>query len=137
MKIKDITKIKGREVITIKPNVNLPEAIKKLVNHQIGAMPVCDFKGKLVGIFSERDVLKWIHKGKKWAERTRRFRTLHFFNYVDDLGRLGAFQRIPDTQGREGSFSYTGHIPAGRASRPRFIFPKKLSEGYGTANGAK
>jgi len=71
MKIKDIAKIKGREVITIKPNTDLPEAIKQLVNHQIGAMPVCDFKGKLVGILSERDILKWVHRGKKDIKHTK------------------------------------------------------------------
>jgi len=71
MKIKDISKINGREVITITPNTDLPEAIKQLVNHQIGAMPVCDFKGKLVGILSERDVLRWIHKGKPDIKHTK------------------------------------------------------------------
>jgi len=63
MKIKDISRVKGREVITVKPGATLSEAIKKLVNNGIGAMPVCDFKGTLLGILSERDVLKWIHRG--------------------------------------------------------------------------
>jgi len=63
MKIKDISRIKGREVITIKPHNTLAEAVKKLVNNKIGALPVCDFKGTLLGILSERDVLRWIHRG--------------------------------------------------------------------------
>jgi CBS domain-containing protein len=54
MKIKDISRIKGREVITVKPHTTLSEAIKKLVNNKIGALPVCDFKGTLLGILSER-----------------------------------------------------------------------------------
>jgi CBS domain-containing protein len=26
-------------------------------------MPVCDFKGVLLGIISERDIIKWLHRG--------------------------------------------------------------------------
>jgi CBS domain-containing protein len=70
MKIKDISRIKGREVITVKPNATLSEAIKKLVNHGIGALPVCDLKGTLLGILSERDVLRWIHRGNADITKT-------------------------------------------------------------------
>jgi CBS domain-containing protein len=71
MKIKDISRIKGREVITVKPHNTLSEAIKKLVNNKIGAMPVCDFKGTLLGILSERDVLRWIHRGNTDMTKTQ------------------------------------------------------------------
>jgi CBS domain-containing protein len=71
MKIKDIPKISGREVFIGKPNTPLDKAINKLVEHHIGAIPVCDFKGKLVGIFSERDVLNWINKGNTDLKNTQ------------------------------------------------------------------
>jgi CBS domain-containing protein len=71
MKLKDIARIVGREVVTVKPDAALSEAIGKLVNHKIGALPVCDFKGKLVGIVSERDILKWIHRGNIETGNTR------------------------------------------------------------------
>jgi CBS domain-containing protein len=70
MKIKDISRVKGREVITVKPTAALSEAIKKLVNNGIGAVPVCDFKGTLLGILSERDVLRWIHRGNTDITKT-------------------------------------------------------------------
>ncbi len=57
MKIKDFLKIKGHSVITIGPNETLSSAIEKLVNNDIGALPVCDEKDVLVGIISERDLL--------------------------------------------------------------------------------
>jgi CBS domain-containing protein len=63
MKIKDISRINGREVFIVRPNTPLDEAVKELVKHHIGAVPVCDFKGKLVGMFSERDIINWISKG--------------------------------------------------------------------------
>lgn len=63
LKIKDISRIKGREVITVKPHATLAEAIRHLINNKIGAMPVCDFKGVLLGIISERDIMRWLHRG--------------------------------------------------------------------------
>ena len=70
MKIKDVAGIKGREVITIKPHTTLAEAIKKLIMHKIGAMPICDFKGTLLGIISERDILRWVHRGNTDTGKT-------------------------------------------------------------------
>ena len=58
MKISDFLKIKCRPVITIGPNETVSLAIQKLVKHDIGALPVCDDKGVLLGIITERDFLK-------------------------------------------------------------------------------
>ena len=58
MKIGDFLKIKGRPLVTIGPNETISVAIQKLVENGIGALPVCDDKGILLGIISERDLLK-------------------------------------------------------------------------------
>ncbi len=58
MNIRDLLKIKGRPVITIGPSETLSAAIKKLVENDIGALPVCNDKGELLGIISQRDLLK-------------------------------------------------------------------------------
>jgi len=58
MKIRDFLKIKAHPVITIGPNDTLSSATQKLVENNIGALPVCDNQGVLVGIISERDLLK-------------------------------------------------------------------------------
>ena len=58
MKIKDFLKIKEHEVISIGPNESVQAAIQKLVDNNIGALPVCDSDGILLGIISERDLLK-------------------------------------------------------------------------------
>ncbi len=65
MKIKDITRINGREIITVGPNDTTTQAIDKLFNHKIGALPVCEADGKLVGIISERDILNGLHQRSK------------------------------------------------------------------------
>jgi len=57
-KIKDLLKIKGRPLITIGSNETVDAAIQKLVENNIGALPVCDAKGTMLGIISERDLLK-------------------------------------------------------------------------------
>jgi CBS domain-containing protein len=70
MKIKDISGIKGREIITVKPHNTLNEAIKQLIMHKISAMPVCDFKGTLLGIISESDIVMWLHRGNTDTGKT-------------------------------------------------------------------
>jgi CBS domain-containing protein len=58
MKIRDLLKIKGRSVITIRPNETVAAAIQKLVDYDRGSIPVCDGKGELVGIITERDIIR-------------------------------------------------------------------------------
>ena len=58
MKVKDLLKIKGSAVTTIGPNETVHAAIQKLVKNNIGALPVCDAKGAILGIVSERDLLR-------------------------------------------------------------------------------
>ncbi len=57
-KVKDFLRTKGRPVITIEPNETVATAIQKLVENNIGALPVCDTKGAVLGIVSERDLLR-------------------------------------------------------------------------------
>ncbi|RMF67574.1 MAG: CBS domain-containing protein [Calditrichaeota bacterium] len=57
MKLADIIRTKG-ELWTINQHKTIHEAIKQLVAHNIGALLVLDDAGKLVGIISERDILR-------------------------------------------------------------------------------
>jgi CBS domain-containing protein len=57
MKIRDLLRAKGPAVITIAPEIPIQEAMQVLVNHRIGALVV--FDGKLRGIITERDLLRW------------------------------------------------------------------------------
>ncbi len=58
MKIRDLLKIKGRPVITIRPNETVAAAIQKLAEYDRGSIPVCNEKGELVGIITERDIVR-------------------------------------------------------------------------------
>ena len=61
MQVRDVLKSKGGQVISIEPEATVSEAIARLVQNNIGSLPVVDEQGGLVGIFSERDVLRGIH----------------------------------------------------------------------------
>ena len=58
MKINEFQKVKGRLLITSGPNETVHATIQKLAENNIGALPVCDANGKLLGIVTERDLLK-------------------------------------------------------------------------------
>lgn len=48
---------KGRQVFSVAPNLTIAEAVAEMNSHRVGAVLVID-NGKLVGIFTERDVLR-------------------------------------------------------------------------------
>lgn len=58
MKIRDFLKINDRPVITIGPSETITAAMQKLVENDIGALPVLNNKNELLGIISQRDLLK-------------------------------------------------------------------------------
>jgi CBS domain-containing protein len=61
MLVRDVLNSKGNRVLSIDLEATVHEAIAKLVQNNIGSLPVVDHDGKLVGIFAERDVLRLIH----------------------------------------------------------------------------
>jgi CBS domain-containing protein len=71
MLVRDVVESKGRRVITIDSEANVGEAVAKLVQNNIGSLPVVDQAKRLVGIFSERDVLRLIHNRGEGFGRLR------------------------------------------------------------------
>jgi CBS domain-containing protein len=58
MSVKTILSTKGSEVITIGPNATLEEAIAILTKHRIGAVVVLGADQRVIGILSERDIVR-------------------------------------------------------------------------------
>ena len=58
MIVKTILSGKGRNVVTIEPNANLADAVKMLAEKRIGALVVTGAEGRMVGIISERDIVR-------------------------------------------------------------------------------
>ncbi len=62
MTVKAILEQKGHDVLTIGPNAILSEAIRMLAEKRIGALVVTNGDGKVVGILSERDIVRVLAK---------------------------------------------------------------------------
>ena len=61
MQVRDVLKSKGNRIISIEGEATAADAIARLVQNNIGSLPVVDGQERLVGIFSERDVLRGFH----------------------------------------------------------------------------
>ncbi len=58
MSLKTILAAKGENIVCIEPTADLAAAAKLLSTHRIGALVVLDGDGRLVGILSERDIVR-------------------------------------------------------------------------------
>lgn len=58
MKIAEVLKVKGPEVMTIGQDKQLSQALELLVKNSIGVLLVIDSDAKICGILSERDILR-------------------------------------------------------------------------------
>jgi CBS domain-containing protein len=58
MKIRDILRHKGTTVVTIRPQATIHDAMTILVAHHIGSLVVTNDHDKIVGIITERDILR-------------------------------------------------------------------------------
>jgi CBS domain-containing protein len=61
MTVAAILRHKGREVITVHPSVNVAEVADVLVQRGIGAVLVVDEAKQLLGIVSERDIVRGLN----------------------------------------------------------------------------
>jgi len=58
MYVRDILSTKGGRVMTIKPDAQISTTSKLLSQHRIGAVLVTDATDKIMGILSERDIVR-------------------------------------------------------------------------------
>jgi CBS domain-containing protein len=58
MTVKAILSRKGTDVVTTEPNATLGDAVKMLGTHRIGALVVTGADRRIVGILSERDIVR-------------------------------------------------------------------------------
>ena len=58
MTVKAVLSRKGTDVTTIEPTATLAAAIKVLADRRIGAIVVTGAEGRIVGIISERDIVR-------------------------------------------------------------------------------
>ena len=57
-KVSSVLKHKGHDVVTVAPQQTIAWVVKVLAHNRIGAMPVINEGGQLIGIISERDIIR-------------------------------------------------------------------------------
>lgn len=110
MRIADVLRGKGTAVATVSPTATVAELVAKLSSYNVGAMPVLD-GARLVGIVSERDVVRRLHAGGaslldgRVADiMTSDVTTCSPGDLVADLARVmtaGRFRHLPVVEGGE------------------------------------
>jgi len=69
MKVKDYLATIKRVIITCRPEDTMETAATLLATNHIGAMPVRDANGRIVGMFSERDIIRAFSQRGKEVQR--------------------------------------------------------------------
>ncbi len=105
MQVKHILHEKGRDVVALTSEVTLSEAARLLARKRIGALLVRDPNGALVGVLSERDVVRAVAEESVAAlarpisaYMTRAVATCTESDTTDDLMEmmtLGRFRHVP------------------------------------------
>jgi CBS domain-containing protein len=70
MTISSILARKGVNVVTVRPEQTLREALVMLARYSIGALVVTDAAGGLVGILSERDIVREAVRNERFFDLT-------------------------------------------------------------------
>ena len=71
MRLKDILRQKGSEVVTISADRTVHDAVVEMNAHRIGALVVTGEAGEVVGVISERDVLRMCGENCALAEQPK------------------------------------------------------------------
>jgi CBS domain-containing protein len=58
VKVSEILRTKGDRVATVEPELSVRSAVERMTMHSIGALVVVDHSGAIVGLISERDVMR-------------------------------------------------------------------------------
>lgn len=105
MTVKAILEQKGHDVFTFGPNEKLSDAIRLLAEHRIGALVITNGDGKIVGILSERDIVRCLAKegaeALNHAVRTAMTPKVnicnenHTVNEVMEIMTKGRFRHLP------------------------------------------
>jgi len=111
MTVSMILAAKGREVTSIEPGATLKSAIAILAEERIGAVVVLGADHRIVGILSERDIVRAIAEGGAAAlnEQVSRAMTRKVSTCIESDTLLGLMERMT-----EGKFRHLPVVDQGR-----------------------
>jgi CBS domain-containing protein len=121
MTVKAILEQKGRDVVTVSPEITLDEANRQLAEHKIGAVVVIDAQNRICGILSERDIVRALaSKGSDIMSApvssvmTRNVKVcseMHSVNKLMEMMTKGRFRHLPvEIDGKLGGLVSIGDV---------------------------
>ncbi|MEO3385713.1 CBS domain-containing protein [Mesorhizobium sp. CAU 1741] len=109
MTVKTILEQKGTDVVTIEPGAKLARAAQLLGERRIGAVVVTDGDGGIVGILSERDIVRAVGEAgaqalelnvdKVMTSKVSTCSESHTINSVMEIMTRGRFRHLPVEKG--------------------------------------
>jgi CBS domain-containing protein len=109
MTVTNILKVKGRAVFTTRPDHTLMDALRVLAEKRVGAVIASDDEMRVLGIISERDIIRAISAGGRDAldnpvsqHMTRNVKTVQESTpvlAVMDMMTKGRFRHVPVVEG--------------------------------------
>ena len=106
------TKLKARDVmtaklITVRPDTGLEEAIRLLIDHRISGLPVVDANQRLLGMITEKDMLRILYEepgslrcaADLMTRELRSFQADDALELVADCLMANHFRRVPVLEG--------------------------------------
>jgi CBS domain-containing protein len=109
MTVKSILDEKGRDVVTLGPDAMLADATALLAEKRIGALVVIDDDDRILGILSERDIVRVIGQSGETAlalkvsqvmtAKVTTCRETHTVIHVMEVMTRGRFRHLPVEKG--------------------------------------
>lgn len=139
MRITDILASKGSDVITIAPEASVHDLIALLKKHNLGAVVVSPDSIRLIGIVSERDVIRRLADDSEFltgpvsAIMTSDVHTCEAGESVDSLMTLMTNERIRHVPVVAANGSLTGLVSIGDVVKNQIselLFERDQLEGY-------
>lgn len=101
MYVETILRKKGRDVVTVKPDDTVGQVAQILYEKSIGAALVCDPAEKIIGVISERDIVRGVarHQGDCMQKLARELMTSPVITCdpqtsIDEIMEMMTNQRI-------------------------------------------
>lgn len=69
MRVRDVLRQKSSSLITVAPSADAKEAVRLLVIHNVGGLPVVTADGTPIGFVAERDVVRVVHENPDGVPR--------------------------------------------------------------------
>ena len=121
MKVSNVLEDKGNEVFTVRPDETINTLSHRLRALRIGAIVVTDASGKILGILSERDVVKFLAADGPRAldikvadAMTRNVKTCTESNTINEVMEImtqGRFRHLPvEVDGKLGGIISIGDV---------------------------